>query len=192
MVFRPVEIVKSKCKKLQCKKELVKFLADHFESFVLFPKYWNICKPVDLSCEKEVILNFSCMQKETCTSTNWSMVSPILTSQNFDKEFVLQIYPSDVFLETFHYFHPVHWLRKYLQSLQCMHFFLKFPGMVNGQIWSLLWHGWKEEDLKKMQALSSSKKFRKLIFKGTIWRVLRGQCLHLFQNESGFSMMGLF
>lgn len=71
-------------------------------------------------------------------------------------------------------------------------FFLKFPGMVNGQIWSLLWHGRKEEDLKKMQALSSSKKFRKLIFKGTIWRVLRGQCLHLFQNESGFSMMGLF
>lgn len=34
------------------------------------------------------------------------MVSPILTSQNFDKEFVLQIYASDVFFRNFSLFSP--------------------------------------------------------------------------------------
>lgn len=96
------------------------------------------------------------------------MVSPILTSQNFDKEFVLQIYASGVFLRNFSLFSPRALTTQVFTIFTMYDFFLKFPGMVNGQIWTLLWHGRKEEDLKKMQALSSSKKFRKLIFKGTI------------------------
>jgi len=46
--------------------------------------------------------------------------------------------------------------------------FQKFLGVPNGRIWFLLWHGWKEEGLKKN---TGRKKFRKIIFTGAIERV---------------------
>ena len=46
--------------------------------------------------------------------------------------------------------------------------FQKFLGVLNGRIWFLLWHGWKEEGLKKNTGM---KKFRKIIFTGAIERV---------------------